>query len=112
MNEARARALALRQGRLLERSEALRRELAAGARPWQQALGRVDAARAVTTSAIGWLRAHPGALAAGVLAFALLRPRRALGFAWRWGRRGWFAWRVWRRYGLRTFGQNPPRRPR
>jgi hypothetical protein len=42
-----------------------------------------------------WIRHHPEAVAATVVALAAARPgvRR---FIWRWGRRSFFAWRLWR----------------
>lgn len=42
-----------------------------------------------------WLKRHPEALAASValLAAAGPKPRR---FLWRWGQRGFIAWKLWR----------------
>ena len=37
-----------------------------------------------------WVRSHPEALAAALVGFALVRPRRV----WRWGLRLWGAWRL------------------
>lgn len=45
-----------------------------------------------------WLRANPWAVAAGVLAVAVWRPRRSLGLALR----GWSAWKLLQR--ARTVG--------
>ncbi|MEW6163635.1 MAG: YqjK-like family protein [Pseudomonadota bacterium] len=44
---------------------------------------------------VRWVRRHPEALAGGILVLAAVRPgmRR---FLWRWGGRGYFAWRMWR----------------
>lgn len=43
-----------------------------------------------------WLRHHPEAVAGGVAFLAVTRPgmRR---FLWRWGQRGFIAWRLWRK---------------
>lgn len=100
MNEGRALALARRQGQLLERSAMLRAQVAQHSQPWQQALGHVDEARERARSGWDWLRAHPEVPAAAVALLLVLRPRRTLRLAWRWGRRGLFAWRLWRRYAM------------
>lgn len=100
MNEDRARALALRQGQLLERSATLRAQLARDAQPWQQTLGRVDEARARARAGWQWLRAHPEVPAAALALLLVLRPRRTAALAWRWGRRVWLGWQLWRRFGV------------
>lgn len=43
-----------------------------------------------------WIRRHPEAVATGVALLVAVRPdvRR---FFWRWGRRSFVAWRLWRR---------------
>jgi hypothetical protein len=99
MNEDRARALALRQGQLLERSATLRAQLARDAQPWQQTLGRVDEARTRAQAGWQWLRAHPEVPAAALALLLVLRPRRTAALAWRWGRRAWLGWQLWRRLG-------------
>jgi hypothetical protein len=107
MNEDRALALARRQGRLLERSAALRAQVVRHSRPLQRTLAEVDEARAQAQAGWQWLQAHPQVplAVAGAVAGLLLvrRPRRTLGrawrFAWRWGRRSVFAWQLWRRWG-------------
>ncbi len=59
-------------------------------------------------SGVRWVRRHPEALAAGLALLVAARPgmRR---FFWRWGRRGFVAWRLWRdsRLWLQT---QPPQR--
>ena len=97
MNEARVLALALRQQQLLARSAHLRLQVAADMAPWHARLGQVDQVRAAVTTSGQWLRAHPEVPAGAAVLLLLLRPRRALALAWRWGRRGWLGWQVWRR---------------
>lgn len=41
-----------------------------------------------------WLRQHPQAVAAGVAALMVARPK----LVWRWARRGFVAWQAWRRF--------------
>lgn len=101
MNERRAVALARRQGELMARSTMLRAQLAQHSQPWQQALSQVDTARSRVQGGWLWLRAHPEVPAAAAALLLVLRPRRTLRLAWRWGRRGVFAWQLWRRYAAR-----------
>jgi hypothetical protein len=53
-----------------------------------------DAADQITAGA-RWVKHHPEVVAGGVLLAAAVRSgvRR---FLWRWGRRGFVAWRLWR----------------
>jgi YqjK-like protein len=105
VNESRALALARRQQQLLARSERLREQLASDMRPWQRRLDQADQASAAVHSGWQWLRAHPEVPAAAVALLAVLRPRRALALAWRWGRRGWWGWQLWRRVQRQAAGQ-------
>jgi hypothetical protein len=89
-----AEVLALRQQRLLMRSQALRQRLASDAAAWQAPLRWADGAVAVWT----WLRGHPEAPLAALAVVLLLRPRRAL----RWGLRLWSGWRLLQRLQERT----------
>lgn len=73
--------LALRRERLIERSRMLRRETAERAHALDPLLDAGDRVR----DGVAWCRRHPGVLAAAVIGFALIRPRRA----WRWGMRLW-----------------------
>jgi YqjK-like protein len=99
LNPNRARALALRQQALLIRSSALRTQLGSDLARWQPPLALADSMYRQGLQAWHWLRAHPEAqLAAAVL--VLMRPRRALRFAWRWGRRAFLVQRVLTRLGL------------
>lgn len=82
---------ALEKQRLRLQSAQQRAELArdlAGLAPLVAAAERVR-------GGIRWLRRHPEALGAGLVVAAVLRPgmRR---FLWRWGRRAFVAWRLWR----------------
>ena len=97
MNEARTLALALRQQQLLSRSAQLRRQVAVNMAPWQLRLGQVDQVRAAVSNGWQWLRAHPEVPAGAAALLLLLRPKRALSLAWRWGRRGWLGWQIWSR---------------
>ena len=57
---------------------------------------------------VRWVRRHPEALAAGLSLLVAARPgvRR---FFWRWGRRGFVAWRLWRDGGRWLQQQSPTR---
>jgi len=85
MNERRLR-LALARERLVERSRRLRVEAAAQSAVLDPVLNVGDHIRA----GAAWVRSHPEALAAALVGFALVRPRRV----WRWGLRLWGAWRL------------------
>jgi hypothetical protein len=85
MNERRLR-LALRRERLVERSRRLRREAATQSAVLDPVLNTVDHVR----DGIAWIWRNPELLAAGLVGFALVRPRRV----WRWGLRLWGAWRL------------------
>lgn len=85
MNERRLR-LALARERLVERSRRLRREAADQSAVLDPLFNTVDSVR----DGAAWVRAHPQVLAAALVGFALVRPRRV----WRWGMRLWGAWRV------------------
>ena len=80
----------LKQHELLQRSAALRSELAAQGRGLRAPLMLADRLR----EAWRWLARHPAVPAVAVVALAVLRPRRA----WRWTQRLWWGWRVWRQW--------------
>lgn len=80
---------ARRQQLLRARSTLLRRRLGDEAQVLERPLALVDEVRRGWL----WLKAHPEALLAGALAFALVRPRRALRLA----SRAWAGWQLWRR---------------
>lgn len=81
--------LALRRQRLQWEAQSQRQELARHLGPFLPAFTAVDKVRAGAR----FLKQHPGWLAAGAVAIAVLRPRGA----WRWGRRGLVAWQLWRK---------------
>ncbi|MDA0191640.1 MAG: YqjK family protein [Proteobacteria bacterium] len=93
--------IGVRRGRLLERIAAQRAELAGGLRPFGAALRTTDRMLASVRAGGDYVRAHPATFATLLAGLALLRPRRV----WRWSKRGFFAWRVWRavRTQLATF---------
>ena len=82
-------ALALKQQRLLLRSEALRSAIAGQARVLEAPLDVADRARALSR----WLYAQRAWIAVAAVAIVVVRPRRA----WRVARWGWWAWRRARR---------------
>lgn len=85
MNERRLH-LALRRERLIGRSRLLRQDIAAQSTVLDPVLHLGDRLR----EALAWVRTHPQILAASVVGFALVRPRRA----WRWSLRLWGVWRL------------------
>lgn len=98
---ARARVLARRRERLVRRSAYLRRQTEGEVLGLQRVLTWVDRAQ----DAWRWLRANPLAVAGGVGALALWRPRRALGL----GLRAWSLWRLVRRAMALRSAFMPPR---
>ncbi|MFN3884155.1 MAG: YqjK family protein [Rhodocyclaceae bacterium] len=42
-----------------------------------------------------WVRRHPEIVAAGIALLAAARPRTRR-FLWRWGKRAYLAWQIWR----------------
>ncbi len=110
MNEARALALALRQQQLLARSAALRGSVAVEMVPWKHRLDAIDRARAAVSSGWGWLRRHPEVPAGLAIAVVVLRPGRAWRFGWRWGRRAWLGWQIYRRVLASDEASRPPAR--
>jgi hypothetical protein len=82
-------ALALRQQRLLLRSEALRDAVATQATVLRAPLAAADRVRAVAR----WLDAHRAWVAGAAVVLVVVRPRRA----WRIARLGWWLWRTTRR---------------
>lgn len=82
-------ALALKKQRLQWEIAAQREQLARYGSGLAPAFGAADRVR----DGARWLRRHPEAVAAGIAALVAVRPR----VAWRWARRGFFAWQAWRR---------------
>lgn len=81
--------LALRRQRLQWHTTSQRQELARHLHPFLPAFSAADR----VGQGIAFLKQRPQWLAAAVVAFAVLRPRRAF----RWARRGLVAWQVWRK---------------
>ena len=88
MNEKRL-VLAERQGALKARIALQREQLAAHAWPLEEALALGDKA----VAGADWVKANPVPVGAAVAVVALLKPARA----WRWAKRGFLAWRGWRK---------------
>ncbi len=105
MNEDRAFALALRQQQLLARSAELRARVAVEIAPLKQRLSTVDRVRSAVSRGWLWLRRHPEVPAGLALAVVVMRPKRALRWGWRWGRRAWLGWQLYRRVGGGTPGR-------
>ncbi|MDH4051323.1 MAG: YqjK-like family protein [Rubrivivax sp.] len=85
----RREALVARREQLLARSAMLRNETALRARAFEGPLSWADWA----LQSMAWLRHNPAWPAGAVGLLAVVRPRRV----WRWTRRGFAAWRLWRR---------------
>lgn len=92
--------LALKKQRLQIASETLRAEFgiyAAGLAPaFSSADKVVEGAR--------WLRRNPELAVAAGVALAVIRPKRA----WRWARRAFVGWQVWRKLSDFVERQRPP----
>lgn len=99
--------LQLRRGRLLERIAVQRATLARDAEPLAAALQTTDTMIARARAAADYLRQHPAFAVLGVGTLLALRG----GGIWRWGKRGFVAWRIWRAWNQRMAGLGL-RRPR
>lgn len=88
MND-RALELALRKQRLQDRSAALRHQWAADSTGLEAFCRRVDRIAA----GLAWLRRHPQVPVAVTVALLVARPKAVF----RWLRRGFVAWQMWRR---------------
>lgn len=99
--------LALKRGRLQERIAGQRAMLAAQAAPIAAALASTDRAVAIGRAGIAYVKRHPVGVGAAIVALAILRPRRV----WRWGRRAFVAWGIWKklRHRLESAGLVPRR---
>jgi hypothetical protein len=82
--------LAARRERLIMRSGQLRQDAVEQAAVLRPALTMADQLQ----EAWWWLRAHPEAIAGGVLALALWRPRRVFNMSWR----AWSMWKLYQRW--------------
>ena len=97
--------LYVQRGRLRERIDTQRRQVARDLAPLSHALAGVDRARSVWHQTQQWMRVHPGLVTAAVVALMVWRPRpifRSL----RWGYRSWRQWarlRAWFSSGVQPF---------
>lgn len=89
--------LALKRGQLQERIAQQRATIATQMRPVAAALATADRAIAVGRTGIAYVKRHPMQLGLALAALVILRPRRV----WRWGRRAFLAWGVWRKLRVR-----------
>lgn len=79
--------LATRHGALKARIDEQRRVLAQQSLALEVACERGDA----VLHGIDWLKTHPAAVGAAVTFVIVAKPKGA----WRWAKRGYFAWRGW-----------------
>jgi len=84
--------ISLQRGRLLERIAAQRLSLARELQPATQSLAAIDRLAARARSGSDYVRQHPGVAILTLSALAAIKPSRA----WRWTKRGFFAWQTWR----------------
>jgi hypothetical protein len=92
--------LALKRQRLQLLAAAQRLELQQRTAPFLPALAMADRVRA----GIDYLKRHPEWVTLAVTVMVVTRPRRAF----RWARRGFFAWRFWRRLRREAAGLLQP----
>lgn len=83
----------IRRGRLIERIAGQRALLGRQLQPLCNALQTTDRGIAVVRTGIGFLRQRPGLVLAAVALLVILKPRHA----WRWAKRGFFAWQIGRK---------------
>ncbi|MDK9705069.1 MAG: YqjK-like family protein [Sulfuritalea sp.] len=81
--------LALKKQRLQIASESLRTEFGLCAAGLAPAFGGADCA----VEGVRWLRRNPQWIVAAGVALVVARPKRA----WRWARRAFVGWQVWRK---------------
>ena len=96
-----------RRGRLLERIATQRGALRSDLQPVVVSLAAVDRLLARARAGSDYVRQHPHVMALSVAALLAVRPKRA----WRWAKRGLFAWQTWRTLSRRfyAFGRNTAR---
>ncbi|WP_153110663.1 YqjK-like family protein [Propionivibrio limicola] len=82
----------VKRGRLLERIAAQRAELGRQSQPVVMALSRVDRAVGRIRSGVSFVKSHPAWVAIAMTALIAFRPSRL----WRWTRRGFSVWQIWR----------------
>lgn len=89
--------LGLQRGRLQERIASQRTTLAAQLQPIAGALVSTDQALATARRGIDYVKRHPGQVGVAVALLAILRPKGI----WRWGRRSFIAWSLWKKIRTR-----------
>ena len=82
----------LRRGQLIERIASQRRAIGLDFRLVHQPLQKADCWLGGIRSVGDYVKHHPGVVALGTVGLFLLKTERA----WRWAKRGFFAWRTWR----------------
>ena len=82
----------LRRGQLIERIASQRRAIGLDFRLVHQPLQKADCWLGRIRSVGDYVKYHPGVVALGTVGLFLLKTERA----WRWAKRGFFAWRTWR----------------
>jgi hypothetical protein len=85
--------LAQKRGRLQERIAQQRSLIAAHMAPVASALATADRTLAVGRAGITFVKRNPLQVGVAFAVMAILRPRRM----WRWGRRVFVAWGLWRK---------------
>lgn len=86
--------LAVQRGRLMERSSIQRQHLQQQLLPLDRALQAADHAVVSLRNGADYLGRRPGmVVAAALVLLVAIRPRGV----WRWGMRGFFVWRGWRK---------------
>ena len=92
--------LALKKQRLQIASESLRTEFGLCATGLAPVFSGADCA----VEGVRWVRRNPEFLIAAAVALAVARPKRA----WRWARRAFVGWQVWRKLSDFVERQRPP----
>jgi len=90
---SRALELAQKRGRLQERIAQQRALIAAQMAPVASALATADRTLAIGRAGIAFVKRNPLQVGVAFAVMAILRPRRM----WRWGRRAFLAWGLWRK---------------
>lgn len=84
--------LHLQRGRLLERIVTQRAAMGHAAQPVRASLYKADRLLARVRSLVSYVKQHPSIAGLAVAAMFIVKADRA----WRWTKRGFFAWRAWR----------------
>lgn len=92
--------LALKKQRLQIASDTLRAEFGLCAAGLEPAFSAADCA----VEGARWLRRNPEVAVAAGVALVVIRPKRA----WRWARRAFVGWQVWRKLSDFLERQRPP----